>query len=160
MSGSLGKHPQTHPLPISFKKGAILFLCQPQTKLLVESAEHTADDTKTELAPAERADRIKKQAARLAGVPLRGENECAYQSYNTAMKMCQENVVAYMPPNKFPSRREYEPKKNWMLSTQRSSYETRSSRFSIRLNKTPLNLHHALHRRALALGPRPDRRMQ
>ena len=119
-----------------------------QVKSLVE---HKADEAKTELAPAERAERIKKQAARLSGVPLRGENECAYQSYDTVMKMCQENVVSYLPPNKFPSRREElkqeKPKKELDVVNPKVLLRDQEQTLQCLVN-TPLNLHHALHRRA------------
>ncbi|CAJ1367044.1 unnamed protein product, partial [Effrenium voratum] len=47
----------------------------------------------TELAPAEREDRMKRQAERLRGLSLEGELECGYAGYDTVMKMLQDNAA-------------------------------------------------------------------
>jgi len=72
-----------------------------QVKLLID---HRTEERKAELAPAERAERIKKQGERLSGVPLRNESECSHGSYDLVMKMVQDNTVTYLSPSRFPSR--------------------------------------------------------
>ena len=48
---------------------------------LQNKVHRTEDQTKAKLAPAERENRIKEQRNRLEGLRLKGEEECAYQSY-------------------------------------------------------------------------------
>ena len=64
-----------------------------QVKALVERRD---DDSKIELAPAERTSRIREQAKRLVGVPLEGATECAHSSYDLVMKVLEENTP-YLP---------------------------------------------------------------
>ena len=53
-----------------------------QTKALTETREEIK-----ELAPAERRARIRDQAARLKGIPMTGQSECAHASYDLIMRM-------------------------------------------------------------------------
>ncbi|CAJ1359344.1 unnamed protein product, partial [Effrenium voratum] len=57
------------------------------------TVEGKSDEGATELAPAEREDRMKRQAERLRGLSLEGELECGYAGYDTVMKMLQDNAA-------------------------------------------------------------------
>ncbi|CAE7560223.1 unnamed protein product [Symbiodinium sp. CCMP2592] len=122
-----------------------------QVKMLIE---HRADDQKAELAPAERSERIQKQSERLAGVALRNESECSYGSYDLVMKMVQENCVSYLSPARFPSRqaelRLEKPRKELDVVNSKITLKDQAVDLQCQLH-TPLCLHHALHRRALAM---------
>ena len=112
------------------------------------------DEEKRELPAAERAERVKQQAARLAGVRLTGESECSHASYNVVASMVQDNVITYLPPGKFGSRqaelRLEKPKKE--LDIVNSSLTIRDQKQEASCDtSSALSLHHALHRRSLAL---------
>ena len=112
------------------------------------------DEEKRELPAAERAERVKQQAARLAGVRLTGESECSHTSYNVVAFMVQDNVITYLPPAKFGSRqaelRLEKPKKE--LDIVNSSLTIRDQKQEASCDtSSALSLHHALHRRSLAL---------
>ena len=112
------------------------------------------DEEKRELPAAERAERVKQQAARLAGVRLTGESECSHASYNVVASMVQDNVITYLPPAKFGSRqaelRLEKPKKE--LDIVNSSLTIRDQKQEASCDtSSALSLHHALHRRSLAL---------
>lgn len=57
-----------------------------------------------ELAPAERAARIKEQQKRLAGYDLSGPLECSHSSYDMVGEMLQKDAVCYLSPTKFGTR--------------------------------------------------------
>ena len=112
------------------------------------------DEEKRELPAAERAERVKQQAARLAGVRLTGESECSHASYNVVASMVQDNVITYLPPGKIGSRqaelRLEKPKKE--LDIVKSSLTIRDQKQEASCDaSSALSLHHALHRRSLAL---------
>ena len=112
------------------------------------------DEEKRELPAAERAERVKQQAARLAGVRLTGECECSHASYNVVASMVQDNVITYLPPAKFGSwqaeLRLEKPKKE--LDIVNSSLTIRDQKQEASCDtSSALSLHHALHRRSLAL---------
>ena len=71
-----------------------------QTKALIENKEHEVK----ELAPAERRERVRAQARRLAGITMSGQSECSYASYDLCMKLLTDNCVSYLPPSKFGTR--------------------------------------------------------
>eukprot|EP00434_Breviolum_minutum_P011523 symbB.v1.2.010159.t3/scaffold660.1/size175713/16 len=77
-------------------------LSDPNVKTLVENK---VDETKLEMAPAERTHRIADQRGRLAGMTLTGELECGYCCYDLVMKVAQHNSIVYLPPHKFVSRK-------------------------------------------------------
>lgn len=122
-----------------------------QVKQLIEQR---ADDQKAELAPAERSERIKRQTERLSGVALRNESECSYGSYDLVMKMVQDNTISYLSPARFPSRqaelRLEKPKKELDVVNSKITLKDQAVDLQCQLS-TPLCLHHALHRRALAM---------
>ena len=70
------------------------------------------------------------------------------------MKMVQENVVVYLGPNKFPSRQSElkleKPKKELDIVNSKLTVKDQAVDLECTLS-TPLHLHHALHRRALAM---------
>ena len=119
----------------------------------VKQLEQRTDDQKAELAPAERSERIKRQSERLSGVALRNETECSYGSYDLVMRMVQDNTVSYLSPARFPSRqaelelRLDKPKKEL---DSKITLKDQVVDLQCQLN-TPLCLHHAFHRRALAM---------
>ncbi|CAE7775417.1 RE1 [Symbiodinium sp. CCMP2592] len=104
-----------------------------QVKMLIE---HRADDQKAELAPAERSERIQKQSERLAGVALRNESECSYGSYDLVMKMAELRLE--------------KPRKELDVVNSKITLKDQAVDLQCQLH-TPLCLHHALHRRALAM---------
>ena len=122
-----------------------------QVKQLIEQR---SDDQKAELAPAERTERIKRQAERLSGVALRNEPECSYGSYDLVMRMVQENTISYLSPARFPSRqaelRLDKPKKELDVVNSKMTLKDQVVDLQCQLS-TPLCLHHALHRRALPM---------
>ena len=143
-------------VPISTMSGLRRLVFESQTLMIqhVKSLVENKTEEKTELASAERAARISAQAVRLNGVPLRGESECSYSSYNLVMRMLQENTVSYLPPSHFASRtaelKAEKPKRE--LEVASSKILLREQEVDVRCQlTTALNLHHALHRRALAL---------
>ena len=122
-----------------------------QVKQLIEQR---TDDQKAELAPAERSERIKRQSERLSGVALRNETECSYGSYDLVMRMVQDNTISYLSPARFPSRqaelRLDKPKKELDVVNSKITLKDQVVDLQCQLS-TPLCLHHALHRRALAM---------
>ena len=121
-----------------------------QVKSLVESRE----DQVKELPTAERQDRIRRQAARLSGVSLSGPGECSYASYDLCMQLLMDNSVRYLPPSKFTTRqselRMEKPRKELEIANSNLTIKDKTLDFSCDTS-TALSLHHALHRRALAL---------
>ena len=122
-----------------------------QVKALVENK---SEDQRAELAPAERAERLRQQGIRLAGISRRGESECSYQSYDLVMKMIQDNTITYLSPSKFGSRHEElkmdKPRKE--LDVVSGTVQVKDRHQEVLCSPhTPLLLHHALQRRALAM---------
>ncbi|OLQ04856.1 hypothetical protein AK812_SmicGene12109 [Symbiodinium microadriaticum] len=122
-----------------------------QVKALVENE---SEDQRSELAPAERAERLRQQGIRLAGISRRGESECSYQSYDLVMKMIQDNTITYLSPSKFGSRHEElkmdKPRKE--LDVVSGTVQVKDKHQEVLCSPhTPLLLHHALQRRALAM---------
>ena len=119
------------------------------------TVEGKSDEGATELAPAEREDRMKRQAERLRGLSLEGELECGYAGYDTVMKMLQDNAVTYLHPNRFPSRRFEllnEKKKQEILVTNNQSLAVKSNAQVPHCDtSSELLLLQALTRRALCL---------
>ena len=76
-------------------------LCAAQVKHILAGTESTK---KAELVPAERAQRIEAQRARLAGMELTGPLECSHQSYDYVAKMIESNVPHYLEPHRFTTR--------------------------------------------------------
>ena len=121
-------------------------------KAMVESRE---DDSKKEMAPAERTDRIKRQRTRLSGLGLIGDLECGYACYDLVFKMLQTNSVTYLPPHKFVSRKaelsvEKPPKQIVLDSASHLTVKGVESEMTCETG-TDLLLRDALTRRALAL---------
>ncbi|CAE7403302.1 unnamed protein product [Symbiodinium microadriaticum] len=121
-----------------------------QTKALVENREAETKD----LAPAERRERIKTQSQRLAGIAMSGQSECSFASYDLCMKLITENCVSYLAPSKFITReaelRADKPRKE--LDLQHSTLIVKEREpDQVCDTSTALSLHHALHRRGLAL---------
>ena len=82
----------------------LIFESQTLMTAQVRNTIEHKDEEKRELPAAERAERVKQQAARLAGVRLTGESECSHASYNVVACMVQDNVITYLPSGKFGSR--------------------------------------------------------
>ncbi|CAE7553006.1 ubiad1, partial [Symbiodinium necroappetens] len=121
-----------------------------QTKALVENREAETKD----LAPAERRERIKTQSQRLAGITMAGQSECSFASYDLCMKLLTENCVSYLAPSKCITReaelRADKPRKE--LDLQHSTLIVKEREpDQVCDTSTALSLHHALHRRSLAL---------
>ena len=76
-------------------------LCAAQVKHILAGTESTRT---SELVPAERAQRIEAQRARLAGMELTGPLECSHQSYSYVGKMVEANVPHYLEPHRFTTR--------------------------------------------------------
>ena len=112
------------------------------------------DEEKRELPAAERAERVKQQAARLAGVRLTGESECSHASYNVVAFMVQDNVITYLLQGSSGGG-----KGELRLEKLKKELDIVNSSLTIRDQKqeasgdmsSALSLHHALHRRSLAL---------
>ena len=121
-----------------------------QTKALIENKEHEVK----ELAPAERRERVRAQARRLAGITMAGQSECSYASYDLCMKLLTDNCVSYLPPSKFVTReaelRSDKPRKELDVQSSTIVLKDRDPDQSCDTS-TALSLHHALHRRSLAL---------
>jgi len=58
------------------------------------------------MAPAERENRIKDQKTRLEGIRFKGEEECSFQSYDTVLGMLEKDILTYLGPEKFATRRQ------------------------------------------------------
>ncbi|CAE7532349.1 unnamed protein product [Symbiodinium natans] len=126
-----------------------------ETKCLVENKE----EQPKELPPAERRDRLQKQAARLAGVDLSGVNECSHASYDLCLKLISDNCVSYLQPSKFTCRqaelRMDKPRKELDVAAPGSSssvllIKDRAAEQHCDVTHA-LDLFQALHRRALAM---------
>ena len=89
-----------------------------QVRAMLEKKD---DDAKTELAPAERASRIRDQESRMKGLSLQGEAMCSHASYDIVMKVVEQNTLSYLSPSKFASRqselRLEKPKKTLEISS-------------------------------------------
>ena len=120
-----------------------------------QQVEGSTEGQKKELAPAEREARIIRQKARLVGLTLGGESECAHSCYDHVLTMVEKNTIVYLDPSKFPSRRAE-------LSNEKQVKEiTLDASKSLKLSDrkqdvtcdthTELLLIQALQRRALAL---------
>ncbi|CAE7512822.1 ubiad1 [Symbiodinium sp. CCMP2592] len=121
-----------------------------QTKALVENKENEVK----ELAPAERRERIRAQANKLRGITMSGQTECSYASYDLCMKLLTDNCISYLSPAKFITReaelRSEKPRKE--LDVQASTLVVRDRDPDQSCDtSTALSLHHAMHRRSLAL---------
>lgn len=121
-----------------------------QTKALVENKENEVK----ELAPAERRERIRAQALKLTGITMAGQSECSYASYDLCMRLLTENCVSYLPPSKFITReaelRSDKPRKELDVQASTLVVKDRDPDQSCDTS-TALSLHHAMHRRSLAL---------
>ena len=73
---------------------------------LQNKIDKTEDQIKTKMAPAERENRIRDQKTRLEGIRFRGEEECSFQSYDTVLGMLEKDVLLYLGPEKFATRRQ------------------------------------------------------
>ena len=89
-----------------------------QVRAMLEKKD---DDAKTELAPAERASRIRDQESRMKGLTLQGEAMCSHGSYDIVVKVVEQNTLSYLSPSKFASRqselRLEKPKKTLEISS-------------------------------------------
>ncbi|CAE7260491.1 unnamed protein product [Symbiodinium sp. CCMP2592] len=119
-------------------------------KALVENKENEVK----ELAPAERRERIRAQARKLTGITMSGQTECSYASYDLCMKLLTDNCISYLSPAKFITReaelRSEKPRKE--LDVQASTLVVRDRDPDQSCDtSTARSLHHAMHRRSLAL---------
>ena len=121
-----------------------------QSKSLVENKE----DQVKELPAAERRERLKLQSQRLSGISLTGNAECSYASYDLCVKMQVDNTVSYLAPSKFTTRQSElkleKPKKEIDIASNHVVIKDQQADQVCDVTNA-LNLHHALHRRALAL---------
>ena len=111
------------------------------------------DKPVTTLAPAERETRIKEQRARLSGLRLRGEEECAYSSYDLIMSMLEKDALVHMHPEKFATRRQElqksKPNKKLIIDQSMLAVREKTADLSCPAS-TELEISNALRRRALA----------
>ena len=125
-------------------------LLMAQVRSLIERKD---DESKMELAPAERASRQKDQQTRLLGVSLVGEAACSHQSYDLVMKTLEQNTLCYLGPSKFPSRqaelKSEKPKKTLEISAGSVKIADPKPELTCETG-APLELSWALQRRALA----------
>ena len=121
-----------------------------QSKSLVENKE----DQVKELPAAERRERLKLQSQRLSGISFTGNAECSYASYDLCVKMQVDNTVSYLAPSKFTTRQSElkleKPKKEIDIASNHVVIKDQQADQVCDVTNA-LNLHHALHRRALAL---------
>lgn len=151
-----GGDPAAVPLGVVSSLRRLLFEAQTlliaQVKTLIENK---VDETKLEMAPAERTHRIAEQRGRLVGMTLTGELECGYCCYDLVMKLAQHNSVVYLPPHKFVSRKAElgldKPKKELTIEANSTVTVKDKSQELTCSTSTDLHLQEALTRRALAL---------
>ena len=123
-----------------------------QLRAMVECKE---DDQGLDMAPAERAERIRRQRDRLGGLELVGELECGHVCYEHVAKMLQANAVSYLAPHLFISRKaeltKHKPKRELVLD-HGSHVVVKERGHDWKCDtSTDLLLQQALHRRSLAM---------
>lgn len=85
----------------------LIFEAQTLLSADLQNKVHKTDDQiKTKMAPAERENRIKDQKTRLEGIRFKGEEECSFQSYDTVLGMLEKDILLYLGPEKFATRRQ------------------------------------------------------
>lgn len=73
-----------------------ILIFEAQTLLSAElqsKVRKTDDQTGSKLAPAERENRLKEQKTRLEGLRFKGEEECAFQSYDLVLNMLEKDSL-------------------------------------------------------------------
>ena len=111
------------------------------------------DSAPTNMAPAERENRINEQRGRLTGLRLRGEEEVGHAVYDLLLGMAEKDVLVYHGPEKFHTRRQE-------LLNKKPAKELAIDASSLVVKEKPpdlvcptgteLEVVNALHRRALA----------
>ena len=111
------------------------------------------DSVPTNMAPAERGNRINEQRRRLTGLRLRGEEEVGHAVYDLLLGMAEKDVLVYHGPEKFHTRRQE-------LLNRKPAKELAIDASSLVVKEKPLDLVcptgtelevvNALRRRALA----------
>ena len=105
------------------------------------------------LPAAERLRRIEDQKLRLTGLRFKGDEECAYSTYDLVFTMMERDSLVYLHPEKFVTRRsELQQKKpNREVVLDQNSLSVRDKQPDPMCStKTELEVFQALRRRALA----------
>ena len=111
------------------------------------------DSMPSNMAPAERENRIAEQRRRLTGLRLRGEEEVGHAVYDMLMTMAEKDVIVYHAPERFHTRRQelLNKKPNKELAIDASQLVVREKNAEMTCpTGTELEVVNALRRRALA----------
>eukprot|EP00435_Cladocopium_sp_Y103_P007410 s3328_g2.t1 len=107
----------------------------------------------TNMAPAERENRIAEQRKRLTGLRLRGEEEVGHNVYDLLLAMAEKDVLIYHGPEKFHTRRQEllnrKPGKELAIDASSLVVKEKPADLVCATN-TELEVVNALRRRALA----------
>ena len=133
----------------------LIFECHTLVVANIKSEVNKKDDSTSHstLPTAERDRRVADQRQRLAGLRLKGDEEVAHSSYDLAFTMLEKDVVTYLHPEKFVTRRaellQKKPAKK--LSLDQDSLTVKEKPLDMVCNtRTELELVQAFRRRALA----------
>lgn len=133
----------------------LVFECHTLVVANIKSEVNRKDDSASQstLPSAERDRRIADQRQRLAGLRLKGDEEVAHSSYDLAFTMLEKDVVTYLHPGKFVTRRSelLQKKPAKQLSLDQDSLTVKEKPLYMTCNtRTELELVQAFRRRALA----------
>lgn len=133
----------------------LVFECHTLVVANIKSEVNKKDDStcQSTLPTAERDRRIADQKQRLAGLRLKGDEEVAHSSYDLVITMLEKDVVTYLHPEKFVTRRSelLHKKPAKQLSLDQDSLTVKEKPLDMVCNtRTELELVQAFRRRALA----------
>ena len=133
----------------------LVFECHTLVVANIKSEVNKKDDSTSQsiLPTAERDRRVADQRQRLAGLRLKGDEEVAHSSYALVFTMLEKDVVTYLHPEKFVTRRSesLHKKPAKQLSLDQDSLTVKEKPLDMVCNtRTELELVQALRRRALA----------
>ena len=133
----------------------LVFECHTLVVANIKSEVNKKDDStcQSTLPTAERDRRIADQRQRLAGLRLRGDEEVAHSSYDLVFTMLEKDVVTYLHPEKFVTRRSelLHKKPTKQLSLDQDSLTVKEKPLDmVCTTRTELELVQAFRRRALA----------
>ena len=133
----------------------LVFECHTLVVANIKSEVNKKDDStcQSTLPTAERDRRIADQKQRLAGLRLKGDEEVAHSSYDLVFTMLEKDVVTYLHPEKFVTRRSelLHKKPAKQLSLDQDSLTVKEKPLDMVCNtRTELELVQAFGRRALA----------
>ena len=133
----------------------LIFECHTLVVANIKSEVNKKDDSSSHstLPTAERDRRVAEQRQRLAGLRLKGDEEVAHSSYDLAFTMLEKDIVTYLHPEKFVTRRAelLQKKPAKQLSLDQDSLTVKEKPLDMVCNtRTELELVQAFRRRALA----------